>query len=68
MSRTSQRRTLEAIETQAIALIVALAESDLKRSVAKQAQSKSIELPGNYAIFLSHAREAGALVEKAAAP
>jgi hypothetical protein len=41
--------------------------SDLERSVTKQAQSKSIELPGSHAIFLSHAREVGALIEKAAA-
>jgi hypothetical protein len=47
MLRRSPRRTLEAIVTQAVALIVALAGSDLKRSVTKQAQSKSIELPGS---------------------
>jgi len=60
MLRRSPRRTLEAIVTQAIALIVALAGSDLKRSVTKRAQSKSIELPGSHDIFLSHAREVAA--------
>jgi hypothetical protein len=58
MLRRSPRRTLEAIVTQAVALIVALAGSDLKRSVTKQAQSKSIELPGSrHDISLSHARK-----------
>ena len=47
MLRRSPRRTLKAIITQAVALIVALAGSDLKRSVTKQAQSKSIELLGS---------------------
>jgi hypothetical protein len=47
MLRRSPRRTLKAIITQAVALVVALAGSDLKRSVTKQAQSKSIELPGS---------------------
>jgi hypothetical protein len=48
----------QAIITQAVALVVALAGSDLKRSVTKQAQSKSIELPGSrHDISLSHARE-----------
>jgi hypothetical protein len=56
----SPRSTLKAIITQAVALIVALAGSDLKRSVTKQAQSKSIELLGSHDIFLSHAREARA--------
>jgi len=41
----SPRRTLEAIVTQAIDLIIALARSDFKRSGAKQAQStKNTEL------------------------
>src|SRR6516162_7023954 len=44
MLRRSPRRTLKAIITQAVALIVALAGSDLKRSVTKRAQPKSIEL------------------------
>ena len=48
--RRSPRRPLEAIVTQAVALIVALAGSDLKRSVTKQAQSKSIELSGSHDI------------------
>ena len=47
MLRRSPRRTLEAIVTRAVALIAALAGPDLKRSVTKQAQSKSIELPGS---------------------
>jgi hypothetical protein len=51
----SPRRTPEAIVTQAIALIIALAGSDLKRSRAKQTQStKNTELPGSHDIFLSH--------------
>jgi hypothetical protein len=68
MSRTSPRRTLEAIDTQPIALVVALAGSDLECSTAKQALSKSVEPPSNYATFLSHAREVGVVIEKAAAP
>ena len=64
MSRTSQRGTLEAIDTRAITPIVPSARSDLKRSIA---QSKSIELPSSQAIFLLHAREGAALIEKAAA-
>jgi hypothetical protein len=67
MSRTSLRRTLEALSTQPIALVVALAGSNLERSIAKQAQSKSIELPSSHAIFLSYGREVGALIEKATA-
>jgi hypothetical protein len=59
MLRRSPRRTLKAIITQAVALIVALAGSDLKRSVTKRAQSKSIELLGND-IFLSDARAVAA--------
>ena len=58
MFRTLLRRTHEAIDTQAITLIVPLAWSDLKRS--KQAQSK----PSSHAL---HARKVGALTEKAAA-
>jgi len=49
MLRWSPRRTLEAIVTQAFALIVALGKTDLKRSATKQAQSKTIELPGSQA-------------------
>jgi hypothetical protein len=55
MFHRSPRRTLEAIVTQAVALIVALAGSDLKLSVTKQGQSKSIELLANH--DLPHARE-----------
>jgi hypothetical protein len=56
MLRRSPRRTLEAIVTQAIALIVALGGSNLKRSLTKQPQSKSIELPGSrYDISLLYA-------------
>jgi hypothetical protein len=32
----------------------------------KRAQSQAIELPGSHAIFLSHAHEVAALIEKAA--
>jgi len=47
----SPRRTLEAIVTQAIVVIVSLARSDLARSVTKLALLKSIELPGSHNIF-----------------
>ena len=50
MFRRSPRRTFKAVVTQANATIVALAGSDLNRSVAKQAQSKSIELSGSHDI------------------
>ena len=60
-------RTLGAVFTRAITLIVPLAVSDLKRSIAKLAQSKSVELPSSHAILLLHAREMRALIEKAAA-
>jgi pimeloyl-ACP methyl ester carboxylesterase len=40
---------------------------DLERFMAKRAQSQVIELPGGHAIFLSHAPEVAALIEKAAA-
>jgi pimeloyl-ACP methyl ester carboxylesterase len=39
---------------------------DLERFMAKRAQSQVIELPGSHAIFLSHANEVAALIEKAA--
>jgi pimeloyl-ACP methyl ester carboxylesterase len=39
---------------------------DLERFMAKRAQSQVIELPGSHAIFLSHAPEVAALIEKAA--
>ena len=39
----------------------------LERFMAKRAQSQVIELPGSHAIFLSHAPEVAALMEKAAA-
>jgi pimeloyl-ACP methyl ester carboxylesterase len=39
---------------------------DLERFMAKRAQSQVIELPGSHAIFLSHAQEVAALIEKAA--
>jgi len=60
MLRRSPRRTLKAIITQAVALIVALACSDLKRSVTQRAQSKSIELLGSHDIFLPDARAVAA--------
>jgi len=39
---------------------------DLERFMAKRAESQVIELPGSHAIFLSHANEVAALIEKAA--
>jgi pimeloyl-ACP methyl ester carboxylesterase len=39
---------------------------DLERFMAKRAKSQVIELPGSHAIFLSHAPEVAALIEKAA--
>jgi pimeloyl-ACP methyl ester carboxylesterase len=39
---------------------------DLERFMAKRAGSQVIELQGSHAIFLSHAREVAALIEKAA--
>jgi pimeloyl-ACP methyl ester carboxylesterase len=40
---------------------------DLERFMTKRAQSETIELTGSHAIFLSHAPEVAALIEKAAA-
>ena len=37
-----------------------------ERFMAKRAQSQAIELPGSHAIFLSHARDVAALIERAA--
>jgi hypothetical protein len=39
---------------------------DLERFMTKRAKSQVIELPGSHAIFLSHAPEVTALIEKAA--
>jgi pimeloyl-ACP methyl ester carboxylesterase len=39
---------------------------DLERFMTKRAQSQVIELPGSHAIFLSHAPDVAALIEKAA--
>jgi pimeloyl-ACP methyl ester carboxylesterase len=39
---------------------------DLERFMAKRAGSQTIELPGSHAIFISHASELTALIEKAA--
>jgi pimeloyl-ACP methyl ester carboxylesterase len=39
---------------------------DLQRFMAQRAQSRTIELPGSHAAFLSHASEVAALIEKAA--
>jgi pimeloyl-ACP methyl ester carboxylesterase len=39
---------------------------DLERFMANRAQSQAIELPGSHAIFLSHAQDVAALIEKAA--
>ena len=74
--RRSPRRPLEAIVTQAVALIVALAGSDLKRSVTKHAQSNASNCRAaatTTSVFhtrvrwqLSRARVA-ALIKKAAA-
>jgi hypothetical protein len=59
MLRRSLRRTLEAIVTQAVALIVALPGFDPERDDEAGA-IKSIELPGSHDIFPSHAREVAA--------
>jgi len=39
---------------------------DLERFMGRKAKLETIELPGNHATFLSHAKEVGALIEKAA--
>ena len=39
---------------------------DLERFMTKRAQSQVIELPSSHAVFLAHAREVAALIEKAA--
>jgi pimeloyl-ACP methyl ester carboxylesterase len=39
---------------------------DLERFMTKRAQSQTIELPSSHAVFLAHAREVAALIEKAA--
>ena len=39
---------------------------DLQRFMTQRAQSQTIELPGSHAVFLSHASEVAALIEKAA--
>ena len=39
---------------------------DLERFMSKRAQSQVIELPSSHAVFLAHAREVAALIEKAA--
>jgi pimeloyl-ACP methyl ester carboxylesterase len=39
---------------------------DLERFMTQRAQSQTIELPGSHAVFLSHASEVAALIEKAA--
>ena len=41
-------------------------DPDLERFMAKRAKSQVVELPGSHAIFLSHAPEVAALIEKAA--
>ena len=68
MLRWSPRRTLEAIVTQAFALIVALGKTDLKRSATKQAQSKASNCRAvtraRGGSFLE--REVAALIKKAA--
>ena len=75
MLRRSPRRTLEALVTQAVALIVALAGFDLKRSVTKPAQSKKHRTAGQppHLAFTRArggnflAREVAVLIKKAAA-
>jgi pimeloyl-ACP methyl ester carboxylesterase len=39
---------------------------DVERFMAQRAKSETIELPGSHAVFLSHASEVAALIEKAA--
>jgi hypothetical protein len=39
---------------------------DVERFMAQRAKSQTIELPGSHAVFLSHASEVAALIEKAA--
>jgi hypothetical protein len=39
---------------------------DLERFMAKRAQSRVIELPSSHAVFLAHAPEVAAFIEKAA--
>lgn len=40
---------------------------DLERFMAKRAQSQVIEVPSSHAVFLAHAKDVAALIEKAAA-
>jgi pimeloyl-ACP methyl ester carboxylesterase len=39
---------------------------EVERFMAQRAQSQTIELPGSHAVFISHASEVAALIEKAA--
>jgi pimeloyl-ACP methyl ester carboxylesterase len=39
---------------------------DLERFMASRAKSQTIELPGSHAVYVSHAKEIAALIEKAA--
>jgi pimeloyl-ACP methyl ester carboxylesterase len=39
---------------------------DLERFMSKRAQSQVVELPSSHAVFLAHARDVAALIEKAA--
>jgi pimeloyl-ACP methyl ester carboxylesterase len=39
---------------------------DLERFMAKRAQSQVVELPSSHAVFLAHAKDVAALIEKAA--
>jgi hypothetical protein len=54
MLRSSPRRTLEAIVTQAIALIVALAASDLKRQRGEACAIKRIKQSIKLELLASH--------------
>ena len=39
---------------------------DLERFMTRRAKSQTIELPGSHAVYVSHAKEVVALIEKAA--
>jgi pimeloyl-ACP methyl ester carboxylesterase len=49
-----------------IAMQDRLINPDLQRFMSQRAKSQTIELPGSHALFLSHASEVAALIEKAA--
>ena len=39
---------------------------DLERFMTSRAKSETIELPGSHAVYISHAKDVAALIEKAA--